>query len=357
MMINALKRFLKKHFWQDAWIETRWIKANPYHGFKKEWSYQKFTDSPTVGIIYDIAQEHQNYITACLDLKINYRVFDIRADNWKTLIKDSGCDMFLIWPTIYKPIQKTFWDERIWSLTQLLGKKVFPSEDLLWVYESKRRTKEWLEANGYDHPSTRVFFSKKAALSFIEMASFPLVLKTDQGAGSSGVYIIRTKKQAKKWISRAFGSGIKLKNRGMHDVHSGYILFQEYLPNCKEWRIIRVGDSYFCRFKLKKGDFHSGSGDIVWARPPEKLLKLTQEISSHFELPNLNVDFFETEDGRFLVNELHALWGGKVLKDEDLEGRYIHNQSTNKWEFEKGDFFGHRCAELRIKWLLENQWL
>jgi hypothetical protein len=338
-------------------IQKQKIRENPYVGTEWEVKGTFAGSSHKVGILYDFAQEHQHYIAACHDLKINYIVVDIRKSNWIQELVSSECKVFLVWPTIYKPIHKQFWDERLSTMVLQMGLKVFPSIDLLKLYESKRMSRDWLMINDYPHPATEIFFDKKDALNFAKETNYPIVLKTDQGASSSGVYIIKTKSAAQRWIKIAFGRGIKLKNKGQLDVHRGYVIFQEYLPNCKEWRLIRVGESFFCRLKLKKGDFHSGSGDIVWAKPPRNLLDLTKDISQKFQTPNVNIDYFETEQGDFLINEIHALWGGKVIKDEELEGRYVQNPKESNWSFEKGDFFGRRCAELRLHWLVNNEWI
>src|SRR5690606_27605939 len=234
-------------------------------------------------------------------------------------------EVFLFWPTIYKPIQKQFWDERIYAIKYYLNKEVFPSFDVLWLYESKRKSLNWLKSNNYPHPETFVFFDKESALNFINSSKFPIVSKTDQGASASGVYILKNKSQAVSVINKAFGKGLRMKNKGLNDLHQGYIIFQEYLPDCQEWRMIRVGDSYFCRYKIRVGEFHSGSGDIEWAKPPEHLLNSIKEISETLDIPNINIDFFETTDGRFLINEIHALWGGKEIHHPELEGRYLYD--------------------------------
>lgn len=355
-MINRIKKFIKSCIGYDSYMEQKWLEANPYHNTPAEWENEFKKGKPFVGILYDVAQEHQYYINACHALNVNYRIIDIRSTDWVSMIQNSGCQVFIVWPTIYKPIQKQFWDERLRILTRDLRKKIFPSYDLLWLYESKRKTRDWLLAYDLPHPKTFVYFNEHEAEDFLAKTSFPLIVKTDQGAASSGVYIIRSKRQASSILKKAFANGLLLKNRGKYDRHQGYIICQEYLSNCQEWRIIRVGESYFCRYKLKKGDFHSGSGDIVWAKPPEKLLDLTREISKKFEVPNINVDYFETEEGEYLINEIHALWGGKVLKDPELEGRYLFNEDTSSWHFEQGDFFQNRCANLRLEWITRN-WL
>lgn len=353
-MLSKAKLLYKRLIGYDNVQRAAWKRRDRFTGTPYEHEFTFDKDKKFVGIIVDVAHEHQYYIQACVDLNINYKVIDINGRDWIEKIKDSGCAVFLIWPTIYKPIQKQFWDERLYTMVNYLKVKIFPSYDLLWLYESKRKTADWLKSNNLPHPGTYVFFERNEAIQFIGNSVFPLVCKTDQGAASSGVFIVRSKARALSLIRKAFRNGILLKNRGMFDRHQGYIIFQEYLTDCKEWRIIRVGDSYFCRYKIKVGDFHSGSGDIVWAQPPEILLNRTREISEKFEVPNINVDYFETTDGSFLINEIHSLWGGRVLTGEDLEGRYLYDASSGKWTFEKGDFFKNRCANLRLEWIREN---
>lgn len=355
-MMKTIRRYVKILSGFDKIEKKNWEKRNPYLNtpFSKGHIFKE--NEPVITILSEIGHEHANYIKACIEMEQNYVVMDPATTDWIQQVRNSDSPAYLIWPTIYKPILKQFWDERIYTLKHQLNKNIFPSFDVLWLYESKRKTLNWLEVNNLPHPQTKVFFSKEEALNFINSSDFPIVSKTDQGASASGVYILKTPAQAKAKINQAFKKGITLKNKGLYDRHQGYIIFQEFLPDCNEWRIIRVGDSYFCRFKIRIGEFHSGSGDIEWAKPPQHLLDMTREISEQFEIPNINIDFFETTDGRFLINEVHALWGGKEIHHPELEGRYLYDKNKKEWSFEKGDFFKNRCANLRIEWI-RNNWL
>ena len=355
-MIKDIRRYGKLLFGFDSIQQKIWNKRNPFLNTEYNNGYIFDKNEPMVCILSDIAQEHVLYIKACIEMKQNYEVIDPYSNSWVNDIRNSRSKAFLFWPTIYKPIQKQFWDERAYTISSLLNKNIFPSLDTLWLYESKRKTLNWLQANNLPHPETKVFFDKNTALQFARETVYPVVCKTDQGASASGVYIIKSQEQAKSIISKAFGKGIMLKNKGLNDRHQGYIIFQEFLSDCEEWRIIRVGESYFCRFKIRVGEFHSGSGDIIWAKPPQSLLDQTRMISKSMKVPNINVDFFKTTDGRFLINEIHALWGGKDIHDEELEGRYLYDTDNEIWSFEKGDFFKNRCANLRLSWIREN-WL
>jgi hypothetical protein len=355
-MMRTVRRYVKILLGYDRIEQKNWEKRNPYLNTPYAEGFIFKKGEPVITIFADKAHEHANYIKACIEMEQNYKVLDPSDHDWIKKVQESDSKAFMIWPTIYSPILKQFWDERIYTLKFQLKKNIFPSFDALWLYESKRKSLIWLEVNKLPHPDTKVFFKKEDALEFVKTCKYPIISKTDQGASANGVYILKTPAQAKAKINQAFKKGITLKNKGLYDRHQGYIIFQEYLPNCNEWRIIRVGDSYFCRFKIRVGEFHSGSGDIEWAKPPQVLLDMTREISEKFEIPNINVDFFETTDGRFMINEIHALWGGKEIHHPDLEGRYLYNQETGEWSFEKGDFFRNRCANLRIEWV-RNNWL
>lgn len=350
-LTRALKGLAKSALGYDRVTEAAWERRNPFLGTDYERGHVFEHGLPTLGIIYDIAHEHHNYIQACHDLRVNYRVFDFRTAGWVDEVCYSNIEWFLAWPSIIAPVYKQFWDDRLHLLSQVLGKKVYPEFDALWIYESKRRTADWLKAHGYSQPETHVFFDREEALEFVRTARLPLVYKADQGAAAAGVYILRTRQAAERLVRRAFRSGISLKNRNPAHRHYGYVLFQEYLEDCKEWRLIRAGDSYFCRYKMRRGDFHSGSGSIVWAEAPRELLDWTRDLTETHGFSSLNIDFFETTSGEFLINELHALWGGRVLQDKELEGRHRYDPE-NGWVFEQGDFFRNRCANLRIEHVL-----
>lgn len=355
-MIKKIRRTIKLLLGYDKIQQKIWDKRNPYLNTEYANGFIFNENAPVIGLVSDIAQEYAIYIKVCIEMQQNYEVVDPTAVDWIERFQQSRAQAFLFWPTIYKPIQKQFWDERIYTISVHLKKKIFPSFDVLWLYESKRKTLNWLESRKLPHPDTKVFFHKQQALDFLKSSSLPIVIKTDQGASASGVYIVKSLSEGVGFINKAFRRGLMLKNKGYNDRHQGYIIFQEFLPDCEEWRIVRVGKSYFCRFKIRVGEFHSGSGDIEWAKPPRTLLDQTRLISEEFDVPNINVDFFKTTDGRFLINEIHALWGGKDIRHEELEGRYLYDEIRDEWIFEKGDFFRNRCANLRIEWIQEN-WL
>ncbi len=349
---NWTKNFLRNFVPIDDLNREMWAQFNPYIGTDKEWG-NNTGSKYTLGILVDIRHEHQNYIGSCLELGVSYKVIDIWKNNWIDEVKKAKCDAYLVWPNIQSAIIKQFWDERLYTMVHDLGCKIYPSYDALWLYESKRRSRDFMITHGLPHPKTSVFFNKAEAMEFAKTAKLPLVFKTDQGASAKGVVIVRSRKTAISLVNTCFTTGFALKRADKNDKHRGYVIFQEYLPNVEEWRIIRVHNSYFCRFKIKVGDFHSGSGDIIYAVPPQELLHDIKRITDTYGFDSMNIDYFKTTDDRYLINELHTVFGGKVLPNDELCGRYLYNQKTNSFDFEQGEFFQFRCGVRRVEQVIE----
>ena len=109
------------------------------------------------------------------------------------------------------------------------------------------------------------------------------------------------------------------------------------------------------RYKMPgKDGLHSGSGTVRWERPPIELLERTWKITTRAGFTSMNIDYFETRDGRYLVNELHAVFGSKPrdreLGKENL-GRWRRDPQGN-WSFEKGYWYYNACSNLRVQLVL-----
>lgn len=305
-----------------------------------------------VGIIIDPFHSHEPYMAACKDLNVGYMLVDLFASDWKEQIQSSGCDTFLVWPMEAIQEWKRLYDDRLRILVEVLGKKIFPDLQAVWLYGSKERQSEWLELNGFAHPRTKVFYRKDEALLFLdEVSRFPIVAKTDIGAVASGVVILRSKKETVKYVKRAFSVGIQGYYSDKQARQWRHVLFQEYLPNVKEWRVHRQNNSFFGFGKAKKGDFHSGSGGTHWIPPPKAALDLAWEITEKGGFGSMAVDIFETDDGRFLVNELQCVYGQhcpvQLVKD-GKSGRFLRD-TNGDWVFEEGVFSVNHGCNLRLE--------
>lgn len=329
--------------------------------------------SAKLGILTGFDDTYRNYIKACEELGVNYEVADILSANWVDLIKKSDSEGFLVRPPCNLQERNSIYMERLYFLNKILKKPIYPSYEELFLYENKRATIAWLEINGYPHPKTKIFVRKKEALEYVKNAGLPLVFKSNIGAASKGVDIIKSKKEAVRIINNIFG--IKpLRAKGYHKrrckykniplfllsapasgiLQKHYVIIQEYLKVKWEWRIIKIDNSYFGHQKLLKGEFASGSCLTGWVKPPEKLLYLAREICEKGRFYSMAMDVLETTDDQFYIIEMHSLFGSSKpsqMRIKDVPGRYIYKD--NRFIFEEGVFNQHESYLLRVEHFLK----
>ena len=286
------------------------------------------------------------------------------------------------WSTPFKAL----YDERVTILNSVLGIPLYPSLEEIQVYENKKYLSYWLEANQIPHPKTRVFYHRQEALDFIKTAGFPLVAKTNVGGGGDGVRILKTRGQARQYTEDTFSGqgasksvGPKWRKKGFlkrvlnklkdpkafkarlgqyrllrSEVQKDFVLFQEFIPHDFEWRVVRIGDSFFAHKKLVKGEMASGSLLKGYGAPPLELLDFVKEITDRHHFRSQAVDVFEAPGGRYLVNEMQCIFGQSdpyQMSIDDVPGRYRHIKG--QWVFEPGDFNRLESFALRLEDFLE----
>lgn len=321
-----------------------------------------------LGIFTSFNKYYNYYINACKELNINYEVIDIIASNWMELIQQSDCDGYLCRPpSLYQP-KKIMYDERLYIINKMMGKTIYPSFDELLIYENKRMMAYWLELNKFPHPRTHIFYRKEDYFDFLDKnEKYPLVFKLNVGGSAKGVKLINSKLKAKYISHKIFGLYNQKLAHGYTPAKTGflgmparstkqffYILVQEYEKIKWEWRMIKIGDSYFGHQKLLKGNFASGSGRVGRVKPPDELLHMVKDICEKGGFYSMDADIFETQDGRFLVNELQSLFGS--FKDAQMHlngvpGRFIYKKG--EFLFEQGVFNQHGSSLLRVKHFVE----
>ncbi len=310
---------------------------------------------------------------ACSRFGVDYEVIDILSHDWQYQLEQGCFDGVLVRPAYKTQEVKNLCDERIYHVEKHLGIPVYPSFDEIYIYENKRNMASWLASSGFQHPKTHVFSNKEAARAYVETAKFPIVRKSNVGSAGLGVDVISDKKTAARAIQKAFRKYSEdryLKNtvperlkriltRHNHsyfmDGQRGYVLFQEYLDVELEWRIIKIGNSYFGHQKLV-GDngLASGSDLVGWVEPPVELLQLVREICEVGQFNSMAVDILQTKTKQFYVNELQTIFGSYVLyqmKVNDVPGRYTYDGET--YNFEEGSFNTNGCWDLRVEHFIE----
>ena len=304
---------------------------------------------PKLGILKNESNQHEMYVKACIDLDVPFEEIDITSDAWIEEVKRSDCEGFLVRPPDYSTLANTMCKERVIILANTLQKIVFPSVQEILLYENKRMVAYWLQANKIPHPRTNIFYDKEGALIFAKLAKYPLVYKTALGSAGMGVRFLRSYDEAEVLIEQAFCQGIVRKKGDPRDRSWGHVLFQEYIEGGREFRIIRIGDSFFGHEKLKKNGMHSGSNLARWGPPPRDCLDMCYEISEKGNFRSMCFDVLMTQDGLFLINELHCIFGAynpSQMYIDDRPGRY--QRVGTDWVFEEGLFCRNACANLQV---------
>lgn len=320
--------------------------------------------------------------------KCDYVVIDITRSDWLEKIQAEYFDCYLMRPPGMVDYYKRLYDERIYIISQLLGLPVYPTYEETLIYENKRILAYWLQAMNIPHAKTRVFYDKKEALDYLSNTTFPFIAKTAIGASGSGVTIIKSGKQARSYLRKAFqGRGIsrtwfpnrrkgrimqRLKNR-LNDLpglirylkqrhrdatiepQKWYVIFQEYLNVCEEWRCVRIGDSFFAHKKQRRGDRFSGGGGIDWDPPTEDILNFMKMVTDKRGFLSQAIDIFVTEDNKLYINELQCFFGfihpQHQMIINGVGGRY--RMLEGKWVFEEGTYNENNSFNLRLQHVIE----
>lgn len=225
---------------------------------------------------------YENYVRACEELGVDYEVIDIMDDDWIEKILASKCDGILLRPSYFKQYWKDMYDERVYFIKEYLKIPIYPSFNEVFIYENKNNMEYWLKIHNIKHAKTHIFYKRKDALEFLKKAKYPLVFKTKIGTAGLGVKFIKNYRQGKRIINRVFPfkyffalGFIKwykhkkykfLRVPLLDDRQYGFVMFQEKIQNIKcEWRMIKIGDSYFGHQKLEaKNGKYSGSNLVGW---------------------------------------------------------------------------------------------
>lgn len=325
-----------------------------------------------IGVFKSFDGVHEKVVAACKDLGVEFEVVDILSANWMENVKKSNADGFFCPSNCTSQEKKSILDERYYFVSQLMNRPIYPDYLGGFIHESKRNMAAWLELYGYPHAKTRVFTDKHEALDYADHCRYPFVTKANLGSGSSKVIIIKSKRQARKMIKKCFtwfdtpkwallnipfhAFYYKVKFKGItfcdrRNPQKDYFIAQDYFENVKcEWRILKIGDSYFGHQKLLKGEFASGSGLVGWVAPPKELLLMVKDLCEKGGFPCMDVDIFENNKGEYCINELQSFFGSYLdyqMKIDDVPGRYVYKNGD--FCFEEGEFNTFGSNRLKIE--------
>jgi glutathione synthase/RimK-type ligase-like ATP-grasp enzyme len=270
----------------------------------------------------------ERWTAYCEKNLIDYKLVNCYSSDIVQQLTDCDALMWHHYQTNPKSI--LFAKQLLFALEQS-GKKVFPDFRTAWHFDDKLGQKYLLEAIGAPLVPSYVFYDKKEAIEWIQNSDFPKVFKLRGGAGSSNVRLIKTKDQALKVVSHAFGRGFKKYNswsnlkeiwrklqlghasiidlfKGLaHCFYSprfsvvmgrekGYVYFQDFIPaKDHDIRIIVIDNRAFAIKRLvRKNDFRaSGSGNILYEKEHfnENTIKLAFELAEKLKVQCVAFDF------------------------------------------------------------------
>ncbi|MFC2171119.1 hypothetical protein ACFLU6_00635 [Acidobacteriota bacterium] len=269
----------------------------------------------------------------------------------------SKCDVLLIWPDAFLSIWGDMIKDRVEVINRDLGIPVFPLLEEIWLYEDKRRMVYWMQAHNVPHPRTWIFYNVSECRDFIASCDLPIVFKASFGAASSGVRVMRKRMELDKLVTGVFKRGFLPNGCDRRDRQWGSVLLQEYHPDVKEWRMVRIGRSFFGHRKGQVNNSHSGSSSVIWDVPQKKHLDFLEKVTDKGGFRSMNVDTFETPDGRLMANELQTVFGASYsvdqLRVDDIPGRFLRDPENCEWIFEPGDFARNACANERIRYVID----
>ncbi|NLM68360.1 MAG: hypothetical protein GX180_14475 [Enterococcus sp.] len=313
--------------------------------------------------------------------EIDCSIIDITKQDWLDQVLSVNPDILLTIPGGLTAPFKQLYDERLTILVKELGFMAFPTLDEVLIYENKRYLAYWLAANKIPHPGTYVFYYKNEAFDFLKRAKYPLIGKVNIGASGSGVTILKNNDQAIKYVNSTFSGSGAFKRTGpnfqkkyilgrgfqyiLHpsridkklaiykarssDIQKDFVLLQEFVPHDFEWRVIRMGDSFFAHKKVKIGEKASGSLIKRYDNPPVKIFDFVKNLTDRFGFYTIAIDIFESDEC-YLVNEMQCIFGQsdsyQMLVDSK-PGRYLNKHEG--WYFEEGDYNTNESFDLRLQ--------
>ena len=351
-IIKVLQRINKGSF-SDSWGHFK-----DYDSLEKKYvvDFNKLVKQRkeyTFGFLTNGIETDTDFIIKPFELLgVKCLIYDISdASLYKNLAKCS-CDGMFIHPVYSNNLTRTLYHEAVQILSTETRLKIYPTIRELNIHDSKRSLANFLAINNIPHPTTNIFYDYTPARDFILRSEFPLIFKTHIGASSSGVEILRDKQQALRLAGQLFNKYYLRKLEiDKRSTEWGYMILQKYIENAKEFRIIKVGDSWFGyqKWKNEDQDFMSGSGVQKWINPSEMLLDFCYDIAVRYSFNSMCFDIFENKKGEYLVNELQTWFGSYDPTEmcvDNIPGRY--RKIEGKWTFEPGYYNIYGSNLLRL---------
>ncbi|GAG37101.1 unnamed protein product, partial [marine sediment metagenome] len=164
-----------------------------------------------------------------------------------------------------------------------------------YFYDHKVLQTYLFQIHGIPHPETHIFFRADEAYKFLQKANYPIVVKTDAGAGSAGVRFPDNFGEAVKQLEENFTIGLKYYGE-RREKNLFYV--QEYIPVPGQFRIVVVNNDVGYGFYLsnKPGTrVASSQGHYSYPAIPVELLNLSAKINQEMNWDYMMYDWIWKE--------------------------------------------------------------
>lgn len=322
-----------------------------------------------------VSHEYQNavsYLSKILEKKINklssdwslkfskaldnhnieYGILYIDRNDW--IEKASKYDILIWKPKFMGTESSQFFKEKVYFMQYIMEKRIYPNFETIWHFDSKIAQKYLLEYENISVPKTFISFDYNESIDATNKVKYPIVFKKSNGAGSTGVELIKSKKQIVKKINFKF-IWAKVINKlfKTHYDNYGHIYFQEFIEeNPGDLRINIIGDKYavgFWRMNRDKDFRASGSGRIDYYKDiPHNAIKYCANISIRNKFDSMAYDILFREDKLFIVEMSYGYVDTAIY---NANGYYTLNHKGEIEKFTEGHYWPQ---ELWVKWIVED---
>ncbi len=309
------------------------------------------------------------WIAYCQEHHIDYKAVNAYDSDIISQVKD--CDIFLWHYHQGSAADMNFAKQLLFSLEQT-GKIVYPDFETGWHFDDKLGQKYLFEANGIKAAEAFAFYDEQSALEWAKTTSWPKVFKLRGGASSYNVELVRSYKEAKKYIRQAFNQGFPAydKRRRMRRTlkhffcgkaslrealgamsvlfrhlptdllpdHKGYIYFQEFIPTENyDYRIETCGDKAIAMVRYaRKGDFRASGGHndhFEHELIEPDVIQFAFDVAKKLKMQSAALDIVRNkETGELFIVEVSYCYG--VDADEYDHGYWT---SDGQWHDEPFD--------------------
>ena len=285
------------------------------------------------------------WIEYCEDNQIEYRLVNCYDSNIIEQLKE--CDG-LLWHWQHTDYKAQLFARQLMLSLERANFPVYPNAKSSWHFDDKLGQKYLLESIDAPLVKSYAFYDRESALEWIESTTLPKVFKLRSGAGAYNVSLIKTKREAKKYINRLFSKGFKSNYSGailnekiwhfkrdkslksflnigrglarvifphkianLLPVERNYLYAQDFIDGCDhDIRVFVIGNRAVTKKRMvRDGDFRaSGSGKMSWdiGEDGKKCVEMAFEVVDKLQAQSVAFDFVLDGDKYKIVEISYA---------------------------------------------------